>query len=103
MSNSPDEEKIPTLDELIVPGDPELKSQQTNPPSEAQDHPDQSESTEASPTEYRKPKTAFEATIEAMVTEILHRHIEHARKEITQMVLSEVRARLPSGSKLKQR
>ena len=104
MQNSLEDDHIPLLDDLIVPGKATKRSRddaeqtQTNensgaPPANAvQQRPPTGDTT----------KTAFEAAIEAMVTEILDRHMETARKEIIRGVLTEVRARLTGGSKPKQ-
>ena len=104
MQNSLDDDHIPLLDDLIVPGEATKSNR---------DHAEQIQANANSGTlpahaVKQKPptssltKTAFEAAIEAMVTEILNRHLETARKEIIRAVLTEVRARLTGGSKPKQ-
>lgn len=95
MPQSFDEKAIPTLDELIAPGSREGEPQTNG--KRAGTH--ASHAVPVTPqaskaVEHHKPKGAFEVAIEAMVTEILNRHMENARREITQNVLSEVRARL---------
>lgn len=104
MQNSLDEDHIPLLNDLIVPG---KTSERTKDRAEQTDANDNSEALLAHAANQKSPtsgasKTAFEAAIEAMVTEILNRHLETARKEIIRAVLAEVRARMAGRSKTKQ-
>lgn len=104
MQNSLDEDHIPLLDDLIVPG---KATKRTKDHAEQTDANDNSEALLAHAVNQKSPasdasKTAFETAIEAMVTEILNRHLETARKEIIRAVLAEVRARMVGRSKTKQ-
>ncbi len=119
MQNSLDDDHIPLLDDLIVPGKAIKDSQAHAEQPEANDdshaltthgtkpkspesHELTAHGTKQKSSESHAPKTAFEAAIEAMVTEILKRHLESAREEIIRAVLGEVRARLAGRSKSKQ-
>ena len=104
MQNPLDDDHIPLLDDLIVPGKAIKDSQAHAEQPEANDdsHALTTHGTKPKSPESHAPKTAFEAAIEAMVTEILKRHLESAREEIIRAVLGEVRARLAGRSKSKQ-
>ena len=97
MSDKLNEKSIPTLDELVVPGRTGIRTKQTvnddthvfrgTPKTNVPEPPDNDE-----------PRSAFKATIEAIVTEILHRHMEQARVEIIRKIVDEVRSRLKHTS-----
>ncbi len=98
MSKSYIEKSIPVLDDLIVPG----KTNRTphkpdSAPEKPKINPDSHHLEDNSPVQNNS-RSAFEATVEAIVTEILHRHMENARIEITHRVLTELRSRLSVNS-----
>lgn len=96
-----DHDDIPTLGEIIFPGNPKkvarptgekpaVKNQESGrqPPPAASHRPSQ--------TQEPRPKPSnFEALISARVDHILEKHMEAARSEIVRMVMLELRARLP--------
>lgn len=85
-SKESDDKTVPTLVDVVVPGNtkvadpprPEITSPTPGPPKQG---PDQ----DRSPA-----RAALKAKIEALVAEILIRHMDQARKEITHRVLSEL-------------
>ena len=97
MSDKLTDKSIPTLDELVVPGRSDIRAKKT-----VNDYPlasDEELKTNALEiTDKDGPKSAFEATIEAIVTEILHRHMEQARLELIRKTVDEVRSRLKHTS-----
>ncbi|MGH8503468.1 MAG: hypothetical protein ACREVE_13545 [Gammaproteobacteria bacterium] len=89
-------DEIPTLHDLVEDGSaaPQPGAPAPDEPPEAQ--PDRLAVTTSDPGADSRPqaRSAFEATIENLVAEILNRHLHNARDEITRSVLTEVRARL---------
>jgi hypothetical protein len=91
-------DEVPTLNDLVEEPSPgqgdrtvaeELEhgaAQSGAPPGDQTEHP-------------ARTRSAFEVAIEAMVSEILNRHIASAREEITSSVLAEVRTRLAGSSR----
>lgn len=103
-----DNSDIPTLGEIIFPGNPD-KVVRTELEPKADQTPAPPEPPEASPT----PKTtdaesesgnrgrpsSFESLISTRIDHILEKHMEAAREEIVRMVMLELRARLPGTSR----
>ncbi len=81
MSDSQQNKGIPILDQLV---------EQNTPSAEDLIPKLEGESGETS----GNVKSAFEATVETIVHEVLSRHLAKAREEITHEILTEVRARL---------
>jgi hypothetical protein len=80
---------IPTLDEPIIPGGPDSRRETTehiSPPLPAEPE---------IPAEPKAPTdpARLKAWIEALVTTVLERHMEAARREITERLLSEIQTR----------
>jgi hypothetical protein len=97
MSDKLNEKSIPTLDELVVPGRSGIRTKQpVNDDTRVSRGTTKTNDPET--TDNDGPRSAFEATIEAIVTEILHRHIEQARIEIIRKIVDEVRSRLKHTS-----
>jgi hypothetical protein len=83
---------VPTLNDLVEEPEapPQAGSREEGPRAAA---PTASPSPASGENQARS-RSAFEVTVEAMVAEILNRHMASARDEITRSVLAEVRARL---------
>lgn len=111
-----DDEKIPTLGEMIFPGNPEKVNstgkahpKATAPSMAKAPEMPQSETSvrdtlaNAARSEQRtvhkpKPKQSnFENLITARIDNILEKHMEAAREEIVRVVMLELRARLPNS------
>lgn len=95
------QDNIPTLSELV---DEEAAAVETEPTASESTHeraPSAATANESSESQARM-RSPFEISIEAMVAEILNRHVANAREEITRSVLAEVRARLAGGSRDKK-
>lgn len=99
-----DQDDIPTLGEIIFPGNPEKVSRQTAPkPTETEQarreklgEPARTTAPRTSSAQDSRQKPSnFEALISARVDHILEKHMEAARTEIVRMVMLELRARLP--------
>ncbi len=97
MSDKPDEKSIPTLDELVVSGRTDIRANQTV-HNYTLVSGEELKSNAPETTDKDGPRSAFEATIEAIVTEILRRHMEQARLEIIRKTVDEVRSRLKHSS-----
>ena len=90
---------IPTLVHLVVPGDPQKV--QTLQSTAAQVSSNQQESSQAH-TETRQAgekstRPGFRACIDTMIDEVLKRHVDEAREEITARVIAEIVSRLPQN------
>ena len=77
---------VPTLVNLVVPGDAEKRradepSSEATPEQPAQAYP--ADSAQAG-------KYNFRSSIDNMIEEVLNRHMVHARKEITSRVIAEI-------------
>jgi hypothetical protein len=97
MSDKLNEKSIPTLDELVVPGRADIRANQTV-NNDTRDSSAETKTNASETTDNDGPRSAFKATIEAIVTEILHRHMEQARLEIIRKIVDEVRSRLKHTS-----
>ncbi len=86
---------IPTLDEVVVPGDKDLVEEKAFFNIESQQSPDTAAEAPQGQARRHTDRTAFEAMVEAIVTGIMKRHMEEARTEITDAILKEIRTRLP--------
>jgi hypothetical protein len=87
---------VPTLHDLV---EEHAAISETEPAAEGT-APDSAATARATEqTEQTRMRSAFEIAIEAMVSEILNRHMAKAHEEITRSVLAEVRARLHGGSR----
>jgi hypothetical protein len=83
---------VPTLNDLV---EEEETGSRIGPAEEVVSDGASAASPAAAPREHQaRARSAFEVTVEAMVAEILNRHMASARDEITRSVLAEVRARL---------
>ncbi|MGV6817425.1 MAG: hypothetical protein ACWA44_09205 [Thiotrichales bacterium] len=107
-----DNDNIPTLDEVIFPGQPEKVSetQEMNAPTASETTPGISPSIrerleathggESSGKVRAKTKQGnFESLITQQIDTILQKHMEAAREEIVRVVMLELRSRLPSANK----
>lgn len=95
------QDNIPTLSELV---DEEVASDGAEPVASESTHerPAGAATAAESSESQARMRSPFEISIEAMVAEILNRHMANARDEITRSVLTEVRARLTGGSRDKK-
>ena len=86
------DDDIPTLTHLIVPGDPNKRHAPAvyDPDRAARSQDHQKEAPQA-----RQQRPSFRANIDAMIEEILQRHMAQAREEITAQVIAEVLSRVP--------
>jgi hypothetical protein len=91
-------DEIPTLRDLVEDGSaaPQATADAPAPDEPPETPQDRLAVTTSNPAADSRPqaRSAFEATIETMVAEILNRHMQNAREEISRSVLTEVRARL---------
>lgn len=98
-------DEIPTLHNLVedesvtAQTDAVRASAPKDTPALSAEHPVMSAANAAAPR--AQSRSAFEATIETLVGEILNRHMQNAREEITRAVLTEVRARLRRDERAK--
>jgi hypothetical protein len=97
MSDKLNEKSIPTLDKLVVPGQADIRAKQTM-NDDTRVSSEETKTNASETTDNDGPRSAFKATIEAIVTEILHRHMEQARLEIIRKIVDEVRSRLKHTS-----
>ena len=90
--------EIPTLHDLVEDGSaaPQQTADARAPDQPPEAPQDRLAVTTSNPAADSPPqaRSAFEATIETLVAEILNRYMHNARDEITRSVLTEVRARL---------
>ncbi|MEA3410512.1 MAG: hypothetical protein U9R74_03120 [Pseudomonadota bacterium] len=82
MPDKPEHNHIPTLGDVLEPG--HVRSDTRPPAGKDED--------DVSP---RGPRSAFEVRMEAMIGEILKRHMEAAREEIMRTVHEAIRRRKP--------
>lgn len=105
-----DNDKIPTLDEVIFPGKPDKVSetQEMVAPAETvngissgiRERLEAAQSSEPSKATQSKSKQGnFESLITQQIDTILQKHMEAAREEIVRVVMLELRSRLPSANK----
>lgn len=87
---------IPTLTDLVEDHSPDLERSETE---FAAEHSVAVPSSAGPSVPHGRVRSAFEVAVEAMVAEILNRHMARAREEITRSVLAEVRSRLHGGSR----
>jgi len=112
MTDSDD--NVPMLDEIIFPGKPEkiLETQQalnpaptesTPPAKSVQDQISRQPTATTRQTSRQQPKkTNFESLINRQIDAVLQKHMQAAREEIVQIVMLELRSRLPnSGNRSK--
>ena len=115
MTDSDD--NVPTLDEIIFPGKPEkiLENEQAihepetetetaatskteTPPQSVQEQLARQPTPDHEQTSRPQPKkTNFEALINRQIDAVLQKHMQAARKEIVQIVMLELRSRLPNS------
>lgn len=97
--NSLDDEDVPTLNDLIFPGNPQKIDEKTN------QEPSMKELLEKLPRDNIqtiKPapkKSNLEEKIAEHIDFIMHKHVAMAREEITRVIMAELRTRLPKGKK----
>lgn len=99
MSNNDND--IPTLGEIIFPGNPEKVAKPSDVPEPepaAASAPEVSAAPDEEPSERPRPNS-FESLISTRIDHILEKHMESAREEIVRMVMLELRARLPGTSR----
>ncbi|MEN8130033.1 MAG: hypothetical protein ABFS45_07520 [Pseudomonadota bacterium] len=90
MAKESDEQSVPTLVDVIIPGETNTgPHEQETPP--ATPSPKQPRQTSNRPA---LPRPLIEANIETLVAQILNTHMEQMRKEITRKVITDVRAYL---------
>lgn len=91
-SDSPD--SIPTLTQLVVPGDPnKARAIKVHVPGETDHEP----SGRTAPGDEGGKRPGFRASIDGMIEEVLKRHLEQARQEITSRVIAEIVSRRPQN------
>ncbi len=105
---SDDDKDIPVLDEVIFPGRPEQVKEPAPaaPPPPPRPTPTLRERITAhqplSEQQVSKPRpkqSNFEALITKQIDAVLEKHMQAAREEIVNIVMLELRSRLPSGGK----
>jgi hypothetical protein len=87
-SNNSDEKTIPTLVDVIVPGKTEVEGKVQR--EHELSSPAQTSAKRALDRHRTLSKAALNAKIEALVAEVLIKHMDDARKEIIYRVLSEI-------------
>jgi len=90
MPDKPEHNHIPTLGDVLEPG--HVRSDTRPPAGSPEGSPAGKGEDDVSP---RAPRSAFEVRMEAMIGEILKRHMEAAREEIIRTVHEAVRGRKP--------
>ena len=90
MPDEPKTNPIPTLGEMLEPGRVRPSAPTAETTSDEARGPKTKSADETAP---RAPRSAFEVRLEAMIGEILKRHMEAAREEIMRTVHGAVRGR----------
>lgn len=92
MPDEPKTNPIPTLGEVFEPGRVRASAPAAGATSDEARGPKRADETPP-----RAPRSAFEVRLEAMIGEILKRHMEAAREEIMRTVHEAVRGRRSPG------
>ncbi|MBA2408531.1 MAG: hypothetical protein H0V62_01710 [Gammaproteobacteria bacterium] len=94
-------DEIPTLHDLVEDEAPTTLNTDTARVPARKHAPSTAEENKVTTATSAQSRSTVETTIEAMIGEILNRHMQNAHKEITRAVLTEVRARLRRDERAK--
>jgi len=94
-----DEDDIPVLNDLIFPGNPEKIKEKLSPEPTVKQQIDQLPRDTIKTIRPKPAKGNLEQKISEHIEFILNKHMAMARTEITNVVMAELRTRLPKGKK----
>ncbi len=97
--HSLDDDDIPTLNDLIFPGNPQKIAEKTNTEPSVKEQISQLPRDNIKTIKPEPKTTNLEETIAGHVDFILKKHLDMAKQEITRIVMAELRTRLPKGKK----
>jgi hypothetical protein len=93
------EDEVPTLNDLIFPGNPEKIKQKTMPAPSVKDQINALPREGIQTIKPKPKKNSLEKMIAEHIEFILQKHMAVAREEITRVIMAELRSRLPGGKK----
>ena len=95
-----DNDEIPTLSDLIFPGNPEKIQSKLNPEPSVKQQIGQLPRDDIQTIRPKPNNSNLEQKINEHIEFILNKHMMIAREEITRVVMAELRTRLPKGKKV---
>jgi len=97
--HSLDDKDIPTLDDLVFPGNPQKIKEKTRLEYSVKEQLKNLPRDNIQTIRPAPKKSNLEEKIAEHIDFIMHKHIAIAREEITRVVMAELRTRLPHGRK----